>query len=506
VCAVADTVSERQVADALPPWLRRQLAVLHRELGGELYLAGGVVRDLLLGKCPVDIDLTVSEGARIWAGKLAALTSGALVPLGRDEDAARVVIQRATIDFSSFRQTAGTIAEDLIRRDLTINALAIRLDPLLKLSPAGYETEALLIDPSGGLADLQCGLIRVASAESFADDPLRLVRVFRFAATLGFTVEAATLALVRRQRALISQAAPERIAHELGLILAAANTHAVVGVMAETGLLWEVIPELAAGIGMEQPKSHHLDVWLHSLEALRQMEQILAAPEEHFPDLGETMIAYLGSARRRERLKWAVLLHDLGKPATCALRDDKGGRITFYNHDQVGARMFNDFALRLRWSNEERERVGCLIAGHMRPFHMANVARAGNLTARASVRMVRTAGEELPGLFLLAMADSLAGQGTERLEGMERELAELYCQLEKVRIEHVVPVQSEAPLLTGKDLIDVLHLQPGPVFRKILAAVEEARMTGEVGGADDALRLARKMATDDSVETETNAR
>jgi poly(A) polymerase len=78
--------------------------------------------------------------------------------------------------------------------------------------------------------------------------------------------------------------------------------------------------------------------------------------------------------------------------------------------------------------------------------------------------------------------------------------------LEKVRIEHVVPVQSEAPLLTGRDLIDVLHLQPGPVFRKILAAVEEARMTGEVGGADDALRLARKMATDDSVETETNAR
>ena len=82
MCAVADTVSEQQVADALPPWLRRQLAVLHRELGGELYLAGGAVRDLLLGKCPVDIDLTVSEGARIWAGKLAALTSGALVPLG----------------------------------------------------------------------------------------------------------------------------------------------------------------------------------------------------------------------------------------------------------------------------------------------------------------------------------------------------------------------------------------------------------------------------------------
>jgi poly(A) polymerase len=276
--------------------------------------------------------------------------------------------------------------------------------------------------------------------------------------------------------------------------------------MAESGLLWEVLPELSAGIGMEQPKSHHLDVWRHNLETLRQMERIIAAPSSYFPGPDDVMAVYLAGTRQHLRLKWAALLHDLGKPATFALRADKGNRITFYNHDQVGGRIFNTLALRLRWSNEERERVGRLITGHMHPFHLANVARAGTLTLRAAVRMIRKVGDDLPGLFLLAMADSLAGQGVERLEGMEEELVRLYRQLELIRSEHVAPVQSAVPLLTGKDLIEVLHLQPGPIFKRILAAVEEARMTGEVDTVDSALRLARAMVTDPSVETGTHAR
>ena len=361
--AVANALSDRQILRVLPSWLRRQLTLLHRELGGELYLAGGVVRDLLLGKIPADIDLTVPEGARIWAGKLAVLTGGALVPLGREEDAARVVSRQTTIDFSSFRQGAGTIAEDLIRRDLSVNALALRLDPLLNRPQADDEVEVPLIDPTGGLADLRYGLIRVASAESFTSDPLRLLRVFRFAATLEFAVEAATLGLVHQHCRLITQVAPERIAYELDCIVAAPDAHGAIRLMAESGLLWQVIPELAAGIGMEQPKSHHLDVWRHNLETLRQMERIIAAPSSYFLEMEERMAAYLAGTRQHRRLKWAALLHDLGKPATFALRTDKGDRITFYNHDLVGARMFNAFALRLRWSNEERESVGRLIAG-----------------------------------------------------------------------------------------------------------------------------------------------
>lgn len=499
--AVTTPLNARQVLELLPAWLRQPLVAVHGELGGELYLAGGVVRDLLRGHFPADIDLTVAKGARVWAGKLAALTGGALVPLGRDEDAARVVSRGVTVDFSSFRQGARTLAEDLVRRDLTVNALAFRLDPLLTGAQTGDGNKLVLIDPTGGLDDLQHGLIRAASDESFTSDPLRLVRVFRFAATLGFAVEPATLALVQRQSTLVERVAPERITHELDLIMAAADSHGSIRLMAESGLLWAIIPELATGIGMAQPKSHHLDVWEHNLETLRQMERILVTPDTYFPGLTAAIKAYLRTPRQQRFLKWAALLHDLGKPATYALRPDKGERITFYNHDQVGVRMFNAFALRLRWSNEAREQVGSLIAGHMRPFHLANVARTGTLTLRAAIRMIRTAGDDLPGLFLLAMADSLAGQGVERPEGMEGEVVALYRHLEQVRSQHVEPVQSTPPLLTGTDLIERLHLQPGPVFKQILAAVEEARMTGEVGDVDSALRLARKLAADVAVAT-----
>lgn len=499
--AVAESISGRQVLALLPPWLYRPLTTVQAEQGGALYLAGGVVRDLLLGQTPADIDLTVAVGATIWASRLAALTGGALVPLGREEDAARVVSRGVTVDFSSFREGTQTIADDLVRRDLTVNALGVRIDPLLARPEP--DDELPLIDPTGGHADLKAGLIRAASAASFISDPLRLVRVFRFAATLGFAVAAATLTLVQRQRHLVTAVAPERIAHELDLIMAAADAHATVRSMAACGLLWALIPELTAGIGMAQPKSHHLDVWEHNLETLGQMERVLAAPDDFFPASGEEMAAYLGAAYRRQRLKWAALLHDLGKPATHALRPDKGGRITFYNHDQVGARMFDTLALRLRWSNEARERVGRLIAGHMRPFHLANVARAGPLTVRAAIRMIRTAGDDLEGLFLLAMADSLAGRGVERIAGMEEELAGLYRHLAQVRTVHVAPVQSSPPLLTGRDLIDKLHLPPGPLFKRILAAVEEARMTGEVSDVDSALRLAQTMAADDADAAKT---
>jgi poly(A) polymerase len=480
--------------------------MVQAEQGGDLYLAGGVVRDLLLGQQPADIDLTVPAEARAWAARLASLTDGALVPLGRNEDAARVVCRGVTVDFSSFREGAQTIADDLIRRDLTINALACRIDSLLAGTEAERPLFLPLIDPTSGRADLCQGVIRVASPESFTSDPLRLVRVFRFAVTLGFSVEATTLNLVQRQCSLVGAVAPERVAHELDLIMAAPDAHATVQAMAGSGLLWTLFPELAAGIGMVQPKSHHLDVWEHNLETLGQMEHILAVPGEFYPASAKEIRTYLADEHRLHWLKWAALFHDLGKPATHALREDKGGRITFYNHDQVGTRIFNDLALRLRWSNEARERVGRLIAGHMRPFHLANVSRTGNLTLRAAVRMIRSAGDDLEGLFLLAMADSLAGQGIERIEGMEGELAALLAHLVRVRVEHVTPVCTAPPLLTGRDLIERLRLAPGPLFKRILAAVEEARMTGEVGDIESALQLAKHLAAEQTGAATTYSR
>lgn len=487
------TLSGQQLERVLPPWLRCALADLVRQLGGEVYLAGGVVRDLLLGVRPADIDVTVPVAAKNWARELAVAIAGTCIVLGREEGAARVVRGEWIIDISSFREGACTIADDLTRRDLTVNALAVRIDPLLTGGPAAELTIPIL-DPTGGLTDLADKRIRAAAADSFVADPLRLLRVFRFAATLDFTIDSQTLDMVGRQRRLLSAAAPERVAHELNLIMATVDSHAAWAALAATGLLEEIFPELTAGAGVAQPKSHHLDVLGHSLEALRQMERILNDPAAFFPGCPGTLTAYPENERNRLRLKWAALLHDLGKPVTCAVDADRGGRITFYNHDRTGAELFRTIARRLRWSNEDTDHVSRLIAGHMRPFHLANVARDRALTLRAAIRMIKKAEVELPGLFLLAMADALAGQGVERIEGMEEELIDLYQHLEEVRTTHVEPVCSAPPLLTGRDLIEVLHLCPGPLFKKILAAVEEGRMEGTVHDYEGALQLAASYA------------
>jgi len=492
--SLPETLGGQQVLAILPPWLQDALAALQRELGGEVYLAGGVVRDLLLGTVPADIDLTVPCGAQIWAAKLATLSGGAYVPLGRDEDAARVVSRNTIVDISSFREGALTVADELTRRDLTVNALALRIDPLLADRDSAASVRVPILDPTGGRTDLARGRIRAASPASFTSDPLRLLRVFRFAASLDFSIDEETLEAVRQHRRLLAASAPERQTYELDLIMVSSGSHAAFVSMAEVGLLWEIIPELAAGEGMPQPQSHHLDVWRHNLETLRQMERIVEAPFDSFPQCREAVVGYLAGDCQRLRLKWAALLHDLGKPATFALNEEKGGRITFYNHDQVGADIFRAFAHRMRWSKEDTEQVGHLIAGHMRPFHLANLARSGALTLRAGIRMIRKAGSALPGLFLLSMADALAGQGVERIEGMERELAELFQHLEKIRIEHVEPVRSGPPLLTGRDLIEMLQLRPGPIFKEILAAVEEARMEGTINDYPAALQLAGKIA------------
>nr|WP_320010219.1 HD domain-containing protein [uncultured Desulfobulbus sp.] len=482
-----------QLASLFPRWLRSNLCTLQQALGGPLYLAGGVVRDLLLEKAPADIDCTVPQGAQTWARRLADLCGGAFIPLGREEDAARVVARGVSIDFSAFRLGAETIEQDLCLRDLSLNAMGVRIDPWLA---DGGETQVFdLLDPTGGRRDLQARLIRAAGTTSFADDPLRLLRVYRFAATLDFAIEEQTSARIREQRGLIVRPAPERISHELACIMSSGNAWKAITLMVESGLLWELVPELAAGVGMEQPQSHHLDVFGHSLEALHQMERILAVPERWFGDSEGELRAYTQAAGMHGRLCWAALLHDLGKPPTYARRADKDNRITFYHHDHVGAQAVADLALRFRWSNEDREYICLLIQDHMRPFFLANVARKGQLTLRASIRLLRKVGPRLSGLFLLAMADSLAGKGAASVAGMEQELSDLYQHLQRVQSEHVTPVQKAKPLVNGHDLIRELGLRPGPEFKRLLSAVEEAQMEGRVHSKAEGLQLAREKAT-----------
>ena len=465
------TVLTQDWLQTYPEELRLALGRVAHRSGQTMYVAGGPVRDWLLGVEAKDLDLTVPAGAVLCAREVSGLLGGTFILLDEGEDVARVVWQGFTLDFSGFRNRSATIEEDLGQRDFTINAMAVPLAP-----ETGTLASLTVIDPFGGAADLARKRIRVPAVANLLADPLRLLRAYRFAATLGFAIEPETEAAIAAHGELLADPAMERVAYELGLIIDSDRAWQTVSRMAEIGLLWVVFPELVAGRDLMQPASHHLDVFGHSLEALRCLEKILLDPERYFPGQAK-LFRNLDQGKRVVLLKWAALFHDLGKPETHRLIEEK---ITFYNHDQAGAALFEGIAERLHWPKDDRFRVARLIALHMWPFHLSNARLRTGISRKACLRLVKAIGDDLADLFLLAMADSLAGQGEGKPEGMEENLAALLLEVHGVYEEHIQPVLSIPPLLTGHDLIGVFGLAPGPAFKEILDGLVTAQVEGLV--------------------------
>jgi poly(A) polymerase len=256
--------------------------------------------------------------------------------------------------------------------------------------------------------------------------------------------------------------------------------------MHKNGVLKELLPELYRGVGVKQPSSHHLDVFEHGIAALRYMETVQKDTGAYFPGHGDLLSEYLQRNRRRILLKWAALLHDLGKPETHEIREDRNGRITFYNHDKEGARIFDIIAARFKWCRDDRDFVSRFISIHMWPFHLNNARKKTGLTPKAYLRLIKAVGEEFPGLFILAMADSLAGRGAGKPPGLEEDMASLFCEVETIYRQTIGPALAKR-LLTGKDLIAVFGLEPGPEFREILDGLESAQVEGEVQDREQAL-------------------
>lgn len=464
-----------------------------------LYIVGGTVRDCLLGRVSNDLDITVAGDpyhcAELFQKELGA---GTIVPLARgDEPAVRVVIDKEQVDFSSFRGGATTIEDDLQLRDFTVNAMAIDFATLYGSSDLN------LIDPTGGMGDLQMGLVKHLPT-AFVDDPVRLLRGYRLCAVFGFQLDPQTRKEVAAQAHRIKTVAVERVCHELQLIFGSACTAMTLEMMAEDGLLAVVLPELYEGDGVDQPEYHHLDVFGHSFLALKMMEKIIESPEIYYPDQEELLTSYLVKPGIVRGLKWAALMHDVGKPETRAVREDKDGRVTFYGHDEVGKRIFTSYARKSKWSHADSELVGGLIAMHMHPFHLCNVQRSDTLSPRAALKLSQRAGENLAGLFLLAMADSLASEGEKKPEEMEGELAHLFSVVQKIYVDTIEPVVKGPKLITGNDLIEEFGLAPGPRFGRIMSELEIARVDGAVTDRSEALVWIKQFLQKDTLGERTD--
>ena len=480
-------ISSTFIRDRLHDYPLRLFEVLIKSAessGVELYISGGSLRDWLLGRVSSDLDFTISYDAESFLEQVRDnYGAGTIVPLGtRHDDTCRLVFDGYAVDVSGFRHGSATIEEDLSKRDFTINALSADFRTAFS-----SDREVPIIDPMKGTEDIRNRLVR-ACPGAFSDDPLRMLRAFRFAASLGFEIVSETLSEISAKANLIDLSAAERIYYELDHIMASSRAYPAFIGMDTVGLTTWVMPELYEGNEVRQPSFHHLDVLQHNLYTLDCLEKIVSSPHEFFPDNDQDIVDYLNEGNRLNLVKWAALFHDIGKPATKAIATDKDNKITFYGHDEAGAEKFDAFAQRMRWSRSNREQVRNLIAMHMHPFHLNNVIRAeGQVSDRAQLKICRKAGEHLTGLFLVAMADSLAGQGDDKVDGIETELASLFFHLNKLNQEKVIPVMNGPKLLTGHDLINIFGISPGPGFREIFSGLDLAVIEGSVKDRDGAI-------------------
>ncbi len=436
-------VTSRELANSICETLRRN--------GHQALLVGGCVRDLLLGRQPADYDVaTDASPERVIELFPESVPVGAqfgVVLIPRENWKVEVATFRSDVGYSDGRHPDSvvytrTAQEDVQRRDFTVNGLLMR-----------HDTEEVL-DYVGGQADLKAGIIRAIGdpALRFAEDKLRMMRAVRFAARFGFHIETATFEAIRSRAQEIRHVSAERLREELTKLLTEGAARRGFELLDEAGLLQQVLPEIAAMKGVEQPPQFHPegDVWIHT----RMMIEMLPA----------------GAS---PTLAWGILLHDVGKPPTFKSAAETGDRIRFDGHVGVGVKMAEEICRRLRFSNEDTEQILALVENHMR---FADAAQMRTSTLKRFARLRRFE-EHLE----LHRIDCVSSNG--RLEA--------YNYVRKFFLE--TPPEQVRPqrLLTGEDL-KTMGYQPGPAFTEILQAIEDGQLEGQLKTREEAFDFVRK--------------
>ena len=440
--------------------LAEQICRTLRGAGHQAYLVGGCVRDILLKREPVDYDVatdaTPDQVQKLFPHSLAVGAQfGVIVVLGDPEMRpetqpglhVEVATFRSDVGYSDGRHPdkilfAASPEEDVRRRDFTINALL--LEP---------ETGKVL-DFVEGRKDLEVGLIRAIGVPErrFDEDKLRMIRAVRFAARLGYAIEPATFAAIEKLAPQIHRVSPERLRDELTKLLTEGAARRGFELLDESRLLPEILPEIGRMKGVEQPPQFHPegDVWIHTLMMLDGLPAGCAST-----------------------LAWGVLLHDVGKPPTFKPPAGPGGRIRFDEHVEVGTRMAEAICRRLRFSNEDTEQIAALVANHLR---FKDVAQMKPSTLKRFVRLSRF--EEHLELHRL---DCLSSHGS----------LEAYNFVQKF-LADTPPEQVRPPRLLGGDDLKALGFSPGPPFKEILEAVEEAQLNGKISTKEEAMQLVQR--------------
>ena len=479
-----------------PSEILHQLRAIFGSREYPVYLVGGAVRDIVYGRSLKDLDFVVPEEAVALAFQVADRLGVPAYVLDRQRDSGRVVLEGNAnyLDITSFR--GPNLESDLRDRDFTINAMALPI--------SANSTEAL-IDPCGGLIDMNQRNISQTHRSAIISDPVRALRAIRLALELDFDITTETWAAIANAVPLLANSSVERLRDELLKMFSFSRPDVALQMLERSGLLMALLPEIASLKDIKQGAPHHEDVLAHTqstLQHLISVENTLAVVDEYSdPRLGQAakllsdhllpLADHLarpvqGGINGSLLLRLSTLFHDVGKAETRFEESDD--RVRFFDHDQVGSKMTIEAFNRLKMSREATRHASTTVAGHMRPLLLAKEPR---LTNRAIYRFFRDLGSSGLDCCLHSLADHLAIYPEPSVDRHWKALIGTIHRLLDYYFHRFEDSNRPTPLLNGNDLIEIFEITPGPQIGNLLGMLEEAQATGDVMTREEAVNLVR---------------
>ncbi|CDE44056.1 polynucleotide adenylyltransferase/metal dependent phosphohydrolase [Clostridium sp. CAG:768] len=440
----------------------------------EIYLVGGTVRDFYMGLESTDRDIIVmDEDARDFALKLSELFQATFVPLDEENKIYRIVLPDKINYIDVTNPVGDSIEKDLMRRDLTINAIAVNI------------RTGELIDISGGVTDIMNKCINYVNELNFVDDPLRLLRVYRFQALYGFQLAPETINAVCKYSDLIHKPAVERINYELLKLFGGDYAHIALENMNKTWILEEIFPFVKELKQVPPNSHHHLDLFHHSIETVKQVQILYnEAPDEVKEHLSRIDF---GGFSRLAHLKLAAFMHDIGKFSTWTIEE---GKHRFIKHDDVGSKMSVKILKDLHFSNKQIDYISSMIKYHIYPSH---VMTSPQITEKIMMRYVRKMDTNSIDAIILAQADRLSARGPEITDQIvERNITSLNMLL-RFYLEARETLKPLPKLLSGNDVMQILNIKPSKRLGEIMDALHEAQISGDVITKEHAIEFVKNM-------------
>ncbi len=440
----------------------------------EGYLVGGTIRDLFTKNCVFcDRDISI-KGAENFAKKIANKWDGTFIELDNENKIYRVVLPDK-INFLDISELQGnTIEEDLKRRDFTINAIAYDL------------ASDKFVDVTGGLKDLKNKVLRHIDDKNFEDDPLRILRAFRFYAVTGFKMTIELENALKKYLPLALNPAKERINYEIMKLFGGDFASGALLKMDEFGLLEKISPCVTEMKKVPPNTHHHLDLFHHVVETVRQIEilynKISGFEKEHLNAID------FGGFPRINHLKLAGFLHDIGKFSTWTI--EESGRHRFIKHDDIGSKMVVPLLRDLKFSKKQIEYISCMIKNHIYP---SNVIVAPNLNDKVMMRYVRKMDDNVVDNIILAKADRLSARGVDITEEI---VNTNISGLDKLLDFYLSKKDSLAPLpklIDGREIMEILNIKPSPKLGEIINAINEAQLNGDITTHEEAVNYIKNL-------------